>query len=237
MAFYGELLLYYRRFENKIFRFILSPKLYARYSWNREQAAAAWYKADLRMKSENLSRPEYAPFFEELSAVLKGKNTLGIDLGCGTFRVTKALIDKIPDANYLGIDFSDYAINAYKELSGKHNNIDFVYADINNLYPWTSHVKQNYNNYKIAACSFGVLEYFSENELKNILSALYNLDGLTRVCFIEPAGWLNLDLVESVRSGSTRFHNYRKYLTEAGFNVKRYSYLFDNEYVFIVADK
>jgi SAM-dependent methyltransferase len=236
-SIYMKFLSYLTRFENKIYRFILPIRLYTRYAWNKEQFAAAWYKNDFTMKSENLSRSEYLPFFETLGNVLNGENTLGIDLGCGMFRVTKALLEKFSNSNYLGIDFSIYAMYAYKELSIKYNNVDFVQADLINVDLWRAYIIEKYNKYMIAAYSFGVLEYLNDSELRKVLHVLYNLNGFNCICCIEPTGGLNLELITSVKAGTNYFHNYPMYLKETGFKIKYYSCFFQNQYALIIAYK
>ena len=226
---------YLKRFENKIFKYILPKNLYLKWAWNNEFSTTRWYETVRKNRLRNLRRPEYKNFIAAIENVLHMDNSLGIDLGCGDFRVTEHLMEKCPDAQYLGIDFSKIAIKSEKKITEKHENLKFICSDIMHTNNWMPYIKKNYGGNHIVVFTYGVFMYLSGKELSSLLNSLHTLNRLRQIVSIEPDSKENLDTITSKKKERSYLHNYKLYLHEAGYQITKSQYLFDNEYVFIIA--
>jgi len=229
--------LYLKKIKNKAIKLLLPRNRYLRYAWNNEVVSASWYKTVRGNPVRDLNREEYTEYIRSIGDAFKEYNSLGIDLGCGDFRVTEHLLKLFPDTHYVGIDFSDYAERAYNFYFSNDSRVNFIKSDITDIDFWLAGLKEKYCGYKIILFTYGALMYLSGEELSKLLYNLRNLSELNSVVSIEPSGKENLDSVLSRRAGDSYFHDYSSYFTQAGFFIVKCNYLFDKEYIFIVAKK
>ncbi|TXE12886.1 class I SAM-dependent methyltransferase [Seonamhaeicola algicola] len=162
--------------------------------------------------------PDCSFIFNVLKDELE-KNTLKlhtiVEIGTGNGKVLNYLSNEFPEVKSLiGIDLSPIQTEK-NSLNFKNNNkLKFIASD---GLDW---VKNYGRSNTIFVTSRGVLEYFTENNLKNLLKEIKNLGTVVFVA-IEPND-INHNFYKNPNSipyGSERSfsHNYSKLFKEAGF--------------------
>lgn len=227
---------YVKRLENKIFKIILPKNRYLKWAWDNETISANWYTSVRQNPEHDLRRPVYKEFFESIKSNLSNSKSLGIDLGCGDFRITEYLLKECPGANFLGIDFSTISNISSSKIKKKYNNVDFINANVTNTSNWIPNVNARYGEYKTVIFTYGCLTYLSGKELKDLYLALHNIRNLECIISIEPIEKIYHDQIVTKKVESSFRHNYSVYLTEAGYDLKQYQFLFDSrDNVFMIA--
>jgi hypothetical protein len=153
---------------------------------------------------------------EQLTNEPEAFNTL-VEIGTGNGKVLNYLNSKFPSIQrFVGIDLSPVQIQLNTENFKGNPKLEFVATD---GFDW---VKKHGHSNIIFVTSRGVLEYFTEQRLKDFLN---KLNGLGKIIFvaIEPNGIKhdfktnpNSELYGYERSFS---HNYAKLFKDAGFNL------------------
>lgn len=156
----------------------------------------------------------------ELSKESEEYNTI-VEIGTGNGDVLNYLSEQFPEVNRLiGIDLSQHQINLNTERFKENQRLEFVAAD---AYDWVSELgKSN----AIYVSSRGVLEYFLEERLLELLSKIHKLGNIFFVA-IEPNGndhdfetQPNTQLYGNEPSFS---HNYPLLFRNAGFTLWHFS--------------
>ncbi|MGJ8593054.1 MAG: class I SAM-dependent methyltransferase [Aquaticitalea sp.] len=140
-----------------------------------------------------------------------------VEIGVGNGRVLDYLSSKFSTIDrFIGLDLSPAQIEINKQTYRSHKKLEFVTAD---ALEW---IKKNGNKQTIYVTSGGVLEYFTEAQLKELLNFLNSLGKIIFIA-IEPndvkhdfKSGLNSQLYGHERSFS---HNYPKLFKDAGFSL------------------
>lgn len=140
-----------------------------------------FYKDRLNDKYQKHIETRYAPFINELTTTAKTLEILGfhpifVELGCGIGSITKAIQKQLPHSLHLLYDNDESMLcMAHKNLNSL--NTFFHKKDLLNSCI-VSHInskigeyQSKFNNKKIAVIvhSHGVLEHFSDNDIRAIL--------------------------------------------------------------------
>jgi len=164
--------------------------------------------------------PYCTPIFTHLEKVLKQQpenfKTI-VEIGTGSGDVLNYLSSKFPKIDhFIGIDLSVAQIEINKNKFSENSGLQFVASD---GIDW---IKSHGSSNTIFITSRGVLEYFTQQRLQELLEELKNL-GKTIFIAIEP---IAADHDFSVNTNSMVFgfersfsHNYIKLFESAGFNI------------------
>lgn len=183
---------------------------------------------ELFNETENTFQTDFLPhctfIFEQLKKELSKQsetfNTI-VEIGTGNGDVLNYLSEQFPDVNRLiGIDLSQHQIDLNYERFKDNQKLEFVAAD---AYDWViEHGKSN----SIYVTSRGVLEYFLEEQLQELLNKVHSLGTIFFVA-IEPNGsdhdfetQPNTQLYGDEPSFS---HNYPLLFKNAGFTLWHFS--------------
>ncbi|MRI00239.1 methyltransferase domain-containing protein [Kriegella sp. EG-1] len=153
---------------------------------------------------------------EKLNSQWKGFHSM-VEIGTGNGYVLDFLSTRFSQINkFIGIDLSQSQIKINKKRFLKNKKLEFVAMD---GLDW---VRKNGRSNMIFFTSGGVLEYFSEQRLKELLTVLNNL-GHTILVFVEPIA-VDIDFTENQKSQAYGYessfsHDYARLLKEAGFKL------------------
>lgn len=169
---------------------------------------------------ENVALPEFEFMFDLLEKELvKQPNQFKtlVEIGTGNGKILSYLSSKFPQLNRLvGVDLSKVQIDNNKERYKENPKLEFVASD---AVDW---VNQHGHGNMIVLTFNGVLEYFTEKQVKQLFN---NLNGLGKIIFvaIEPKS-IEHDFTSHPNSKiygyeSSFSHNYPKLFKDAGFNL------------------
>lgn len=144
-----------------------------------------------------------------------------VEIGTGNGDVLNWLSSEFPKVKrFIGIDLSEQQIQMNKEKFGNNEKLEFIAAD---AYEW---VKKEGKSNTIFVSSRGVLEYFIESQLQELLNNISKI-GHTFFVAIEPNGGdhdfeasPNSQLYGNEPSFS---HNYPLLFKNAGFKIWHFS--------------
>lgn len=142
-----------------------------------------------------------------------------IDLGCGSGYCTKQLLYNYADAEYLLIDIAPNMLSAAKKTLNKHNNINYLCADIDSLplqnniaeivicssvLQWCPNIEQSLKKIK-RICANGVFAFavFTSNTLIELKDAWQKTDNYNHVNDFVTANKLNNILQDNYTNVNT----------------------------------
>ncbi|MGF1556649.1 methyltransferase domain-containing protein [Paucihalobacter sp.] len=157
---------------------------------------------------------------QELSNHSEQFKTL-VEIGTGNGKVLKFLSLEFPEINrFVGIDLSPDQVNKNIQKFNQDKKLEFV---VSNGSEW---VKKNGGEKTIFVTSGGVLEYFTESSLAELLKDI-NALGKTFFVAIEPTSKehnFEINPNSQVHGREWSFsHNYSKLFKDAGFDIWHYS--------------
>lgn len=157
---------------------------------------------------------------EELSKQTEEFKTI-VEIGTGNGDVLEYLSKEFPQVNRLvGIDLSQHQIDLNTKRFKNNKKLEFVAAD---AYEW---VKSNGDSNAIYVSSRGVLEYFLEERLQELLTNIYQLGHIFFVA-IEPNGadhdFETQPQTQLYGDEPSFSHNYPYLFKNAGFTLWHFS--------------
>lgn len=158
-----------------------------------------------------------------------------VEVGTGNGHFIKKLFDRMSTGKYTGLDLSSKQIEICKD---RYSDTSIVFSDVS-LQDWIAHGECS-PNALLVAC--GCFEYFSEEELINLLYKAYSCFRYVVLC--EPVN-INIDYIycSVPRGGAAYSHNYPYILTRLGYQIKlvrNYSISKNDPYyndILVVAEK
>lgn len=190
--------------------------------WENNKATDLFYETETTFETDFL--PHCTFIFNELKKELSNQseefNTL-VEIGTGNGDVLKYLCSEFPNIDrFVGIDLSSNQIEINRKKFSADEKLEFVAAD---AFDW---VKEHGQSNTIFVSSRGVLEYFLEPRLLQLLKEINGL-GKTFFVAIEPNG---ADHDFETSPGSQLYgnepsfsHNYPGLFKNAGFDLWHFS--------------
>lgn len=144
-----------------------------------------------------------------------------VEIGTGNGDVLNWLSAEFPKVKrFIGIDLSEQQIQMNKEKFGNNEKLEFIAAD---AYEW---VKKEGKSNTIFVSSRGVLEYFIESQLQELLNNISKI-GHTFFVAIEPNGGdhdFETSPTSQLYGNEPSFsHNYPLLFKNAGFEIWHFS--------------
>ena len=157
---------------------------------------------------------------QELLNETEQYNTI-VEIGTGNGDVLNYLSEEFPQVNRLiGIDLSQHQIDLNKKQFKENEKLEFVAAD---AYDW---VNEHGQSNAIYVSSRGVLEYFLEERLQDLLSKTHQLGNILFVS-IEPNGsdhnFETQPRTQLYGNEPSFSHNYPALFKNAGFTLWHFS--------------
>ncbi|MEP3371335.1 MAG: class I SAM-dependent methyltransferase [Maribacter dokdonensis] len=194
--------------------------LLAEYHKNFWQQTGRKYFSEKESALNNFFLPHCLPVFEMLKKLLKAspeKYHTMIELGTGSGEVLEYLGRQFPQIEkFVGIDLSADQIEFNTKKYQQYHKLNFVAAD------GAEWIRENGTDNMIVFTSGGVLEYFTQQQLKYLFKSLNHLKNTIFIA-IEPIG-VDVDFTKNPNSqpyGIERSftHNYTQLFEDTGFSL------------------
>lgn len=183
---------------------------------------------ELFNETEDTFQTDFLPnctfIFDQLKKELSNQSeqyTTIVEIGTGNGDVLNFLSNEFPQVNRLvGIDLSQHQIDLNTKRFKENQKLEFVAAD---AYDWV--IEHGQSN-AIYVSSRGVLEYFLEDRLQDLLTKIYQLDNIFFVA-IEPNGadhnFETHPTTQLYGNEPSFSHNYPQLFKNAGFTLWHFS--------------
>lgn len=136
-----------------------------------------WNKIAKLYEEQFMDLAHYNESYDLFCSLIKNKQPLILELGCGPGNITKYILKKLPDALLTAIDVSENMLN----LAKKNNpGLTILKLDIRNL----NEIKQKFNGVIGGFC----IPYISEIEVEQLIQNCNNLlekNGILYLSFVE----------------------------------------------------
>jgi hypothetical protein len=193
-----------------LFLYDLLPKQYLKpmnFWKNRHRNDANWVNG-----YKNSKNASYRKFFiSEIDETYSFASYL--ELGCNCGPNLELILEKVPNAKYLGIDINDFAISEGKRIFKFNENVDFVCSDFNE-----GLINIPDKNFDIVFSIYS-LAYLPPDQLDLLISQLIRISK-KKIIIMEP---MELDNIDSklIYTMPEWKHNYLRYFNDISkFDIK-----------------
>lgn len=217
--------------RKRIIRYAILKKVEKQQDYNRLSALHTNYWKnrgyDFFRTSSDKFVHEFLPNYKFIFDLLKQKlsednieyNTL-VEIGSGNGKALNYLSQNLSGIKtFIGLDLSEHQVESNNETYKSNNNLKFIAVD---GFKW---IKEYTRSNTIVVTMGGVLEYFTQQQIKELLTVLKNLEHI-QIITIEPVS--NDQKVTDEKSiifspERTFSHNYYYLFQKAGFKIWHYS--------------
>jgi len=183
----------------------------------REQSSDAYY-AGTHGRFDKVFMPHFDQYLDRLALVAseRGAECL-IEIGCGEGQLLRHLQQRVPVSRHIGIDLSEDQI-AQNILQRSNDGPEYFAGDAS---LW---IKENAPANSLYVTGLGVLEYFTQAQLSDLLQGISSQRSPACALFIEPvdpeADFDDFDASYPAGEEHSFTHNYAKRLQQCGWTLE-----------------